>query len=179
MRTKCLSIAADVRSISGLSGPYQVNSLLENYICLKEELRAIVIVASSLSGWPGVFSYHHKIILQRSSRGIAGLWCHQAWVHCHIVGQFSRHPLNYYCTIRRKTFEHLTTWLEDTRQHASSNMVIMLIGNRAYVWILISISQNSYNYCWKSYSELDAKREVKSDEVSYVWRIPRDRIIHC
>ena len=45
---------------------------------------------------------------------------------------------------RRETFEHLTTWLEDARQHSSSNMVIMLIGNK---------------------SDLDAKREVKIEEV--------------
>lgn len=31
---------------------------------------------------------------------------------------------------RRDTFNHLTTWLEDARQHSSSNMVIMLIGNK-------------------------------------------------
>ena len=32
--------------------------------------------------------------------------------------------------VRRDTFEHLTSWLEDARQHSSSNMVIMLIGNK-------------------------------------------------
>ena len=31
---------------------------------------------------------------------------------------------------RRDTFNHLTTWLEDARQHSNSNMVIMLIGNK-------------------------------------------------
>ena len=39
------------------------------------------------------------------------------------------------CTVsifRRDTFEHLTTWLEDARQHSSSNMVIMLIGNKRW-----------------------------------------------
>ena len=34
------------------------------------------------------------------------------------------------CWFRRDTFNHLTTWLEDARQHSSSNMVIMLIGNK-------------------------------------------------
>nr|ABD65429.1 Rab2 [Suberites domuncula] len=48
-----------------------------------------------------------------------------------------------YDITRRETFDHLTTWLEDARQHSSSNMVIMLIGNK---------------------SDLDAKREVKSEE---------------
>ena len=31
---------------------------------------------------------------------------------------------------RCETFNHLTSWLEDARQHSSSNMVIMLIGNK-------------------------------------------------
>ena len=35
-----------------------------------------------------------------------------------------------HCYCRRDTFNHLTTWLEDARQHSSSNMVIMLIGNK-------------------------------------------------
>jgi len=45
-----------------------------------------------------------------------------------------------YDITRRDTFSHLTTWLEDARQHSSSNMVIMLIGNK---------------------SDLEARREVK------------------
>lgn len=32
---------------------------------------------------------------------------------------------------RRETFNHLTSWLEDARQHANSNMTIMLIGNKS------------------------------------------------
>merc|ERR1711972_1285854 len=35
-----------------------------------------------------------------------------------------------YDITRRETFNHLTTWLDDARQHSSSNMVIMLIGNK-------------------------------------------------
>lgn len=31
---------------------------------------------------------------------------------------------------RRDTFNHITSWLEDARQHSSSNMTIMLIGNK-------------------------------------------------
>lgn len=34
---------------------------------------------------------------------------------------------------RRETFNHLTSWLEDARQHSTSNMVIMLIGNKRCV----------------------------------------------
>lgn len=48
-----------------------------------------------------------------------------------------------YDITRRDTFNHLTTWLEDARQHSSSNMVIMLIGNK---------------------SDLEARREVKREE---------------
>jgi Ras-related protein Rab-2A len=44
---------------------------------------------------------------------------------------------------RRATFEHLTTWLEDARQHASASMTIMLIGNK---------------------SDLDHKRAVEYEE---------------
>ena len=32
---------------------------------------------------------------------------------------------------RRETFNHLASWLEDARQHANSNMTIMLIGNKS------------------------------------------------
>jgi len=35
-----------------------------------------------------------------------------------------------YDITRRETFNHLTTWLEDARQHSNSNMTIMLIGNK-------------------------------------------------
>ncbi len=44
---------------------------------------------------------------------------------------------------RRETFNHLTTWLEDARQHSNSSMVIMLIGNKC---------------------DLDSRREVKKEE---------------
>uniref|UniRef100_A0AAY5K1M6 RAB2A, member RAS oncogene family n=1 Tax=Esox lucius TaxID=8010 RepID=A0AAY5K1M6_ESOLU len=37
-----------------------------------------------------------------------------------------------YDITRRDTFNHLTTWLEDARQHSNSNMVIMLIGNKRH-----------------------------------------------
>ncbi|XP_006860147.1 PREDICTED: ras-related protein Rab-2A-like [Chrysochloris asiatica] len=44
---------------------------------------------------------------------------------------------------RRETFNYLTSWLEDARQHSNSNMVIMLIGNK---------------------SDLESRREVKKEE---------------
>uniref|UniRef100_A0A671FGF4 RAB2A, member RAS oncogene family n=1 Tax=Rhinolophus ferrumequinum TaxID=59479 RepID=A0A671FGF4_RHIFE len=48
-----------------------------------------------------------------------------------------------YDITRRDTFNHLTTWLEDARQHSNSNMGIMLIGNK---------------------SDLESRREVKKEE---------------
>lgn len=48
-----------------------------------------------------------------------------------------------YDITRRETFNHLTTWLEDARQHSNSNMVIMLIGNK---------------------TDLDSRREVRREE---------------
>ncbi|XP_071070137.1 ras-related protein Rab-2B isoform X3 [Dasypus novemcinctus] len=48
-----------------------------------------------------------------------------------------------YDITRRETFNHLTSWLEDARQHSSSNMVIMLIGNK---------------------SDLESRRDIKREE---------------
>ena len=36
-----------------------------------------------------------------------------------------------YDITRRETFNHLASWLEDAKQHAHSNMTIMLIGNKS------------------------------------------------
>jgi len=36
-----------------------------------------------------------------------------------------------YDITRRETFNHLTAWLDDARQHSNSNMTIMLIGNKS------------------------------------------------
>ncbi|VDP24140.1 unnamed protein product [Schistosoma margrebowiei] len=48
-----------------------------------------------------------------------------------------------YDVTRRDTFNHLASWLQDARQHASPNMVITLVGNKC---------------------DLDARREVKQEE---------------
>lgn len=48
-----------------------------------------------------------------------------------------------YDITRRETFNHLTTWLEDARQHSNSSMVIMLIGNKC---------------------DLESRREVRREE---------------
>ena len=36
-----------------------------------------------------------------------------------------------YDITRRETYNHLTSWLDDARQHSNSNMTIMLIGNKS------------------------------------------------
>ena len=46
-------------------------------------------------------------------------------------------------SISRETFVHLTSWLEDARQHSNKDMTIMLIGNK---------------------SDLDQKRQVSFEE---------------
>ncbi|KAK9501374.1 hypothetical protein O3M35_012109 [Rhynocoris fuscipes] len=48
-----------------------------------------------------------------------------------------------YDITRRETFNHLTSWLDDARQHSNSNMVIMLIGNK---------------------TDLESRREVRKEE---------------
>lgn len=71
-------------------------------------------------GWARVLPFYHPFLLQ----GAAG-------------------ALLVYDITRRETFNHLTSWLEDARQHSSSNMVIMLIGNK---------------------SDLESRRDVKREE---------------
>lgn len=44
--------------------------------------------------------------------------------------EWASDPFSKLFCCRRETFNHLTSWLEDARQHSSSNMVIMLIGNK-------------------------------------------------
>lgn len=36
-----------------------------------------------------------------------------------------------YDITRRETFNHLSAWLEDAREHANPNMTVMLIGNKS------------------------------------------------
>ena len=54
-----------------------------------------------------------------------------------------------YDITRRDTFNHLTTWLEDARQHSNSNMVIMLIGNKRYFHdnIIIGNHRSLHLFC--------------------------------
>jgi Ras-related protein Rab-2A len=48
-----------------------------------------------------------------------------------------------YDITRRETFEHISSWLEDCLKYSSSNIVIMLIGNK---------------------SDLEASRQVTAEE---------------
>ena len=50
-----------------------------------------------------------------------------------------------YDITRRDTFNHLTTWLEDARQHSNSNMVIMLIGNKRFKSYNIVFYENFFS----------------------------------
>ena len=69
-----------------------------------------------------------------------------------------------YDITRRDTFNHLTTWLEDARQHSNSNMVIMLIGNKRYFQDNIIIGPYTYFVIfnlviWNQDVKLRKKRE--------------------
>ncbi|KAK3872277.1 hypothetical protein Pcinc_022634 [Petrolisthes cinctipes] len=64
-----------------------------------------------------------------------------------------------YDITRRETFNHLTQWLEDARQHSNSNMVIMLIGNKRQ-----HSNSNMVIMLIGNKSDLDSRREVKREE---------------
>merc|ERR1712241_600350 len=44
-----------------------------------------------------------------------------------------------YDITRRETFQHLSRWLEEARQHSNSNMVIMLIGNKSDLEVKVEV----------------------------------------
>lgn len=67
-----------------------------------------------------------------------------------------------YDITRRETFNHLTTWLEDARQHSNSNMVIMLIGNKR--WVSFFSAHTGVDLMFSIFSDLDSRREVKKEE---------------
>lgn len=62
---------------------------------------------------------------------------------------------------RRDTFNHLTSWLEDARQHSNSNMVIMLIGNKRFAFKLLNSSSNNKSFLviWRLDVKLKKRRE--------------------
>lgn len=69
-----------------------------------------------------------------------------------------------YDITRRETFSHLTTWLEDARQHSNSNMVIMLIGNKRWVSPHLAAWCVLFESGFVAFSDLESRREVKKEE---------------
>ncbi|CAB0014472.1 unnamed protein product [Nesidiocoris tenuis] len=100
--------------------------LLELYQCVEFGARMITIDNKyiKLQIWDTAGQEAFRSITRSYYRGAAG-------------------ALLVYDITRRETFNHLTTWLDDARQHSNSNMVIMLIGNK---------------------SDLESRREVKKEE---------------
>ena len=80
-----------------------------------------------------------------------------------------------YDITRRDTFNHLTTWLEDARQHSNSNMVIMLIGNKRFksFQTFKEIFQKIISVIWRPVV-MSKKKKVKhlpANMVSFLWRL--------
>ncbi len=106
-------------------------------------------------GWTRKFSFNNTFLLSWCSWCPSCLWYNSVrkmfkWIFSFIE-----------ISNRRHTFNHLTSWLEDARQHATSNMVIMLIGNKWWnsTWILF------FFWEWKiCFSDLAARREVQKEE---------------
>lgn len=71
---------------------------------------------------------------------------------------------------RRDTFKHLTTWLEDARQHANVNTTIMLIGNKSDLEAKRAVSYEEGEAFAKAHGlffmETSAKTSANVEEVS-------------
>ena len=76
--------------------------------------------------------------------------------------------IDYY---RRDTFKHLTTWLEDARQHANANTTIMLIGNKSDLESKRAVSYEEGEAFAKAnglfFMETSAKTSANVEEVRY------------
>lgn len=126
----------------------------------------------TLVGWTRVVSINNSIILQRSSWSSTSVRHYKVnttrnewissnfmWIiHCITCCVFLFQWLITFLFIffRRETFDHLTSWLEDARQHSSSNMVIMLIGNKRCAVLTYSLaysfSLSLPHLSWTEYS---------------------------
>ena len=73
---------------------------------------------------------------------------------------------------RRETFNHLASWLEDARQHANSNMSIMLIGNKCDLAHRRAVSTEEGEQFAKEnglvFMETSAKTAHNVEDVSFV-----------
>ncbi len=90
-------------------------------------------------GWTRKFSLNNSFVLSWCSWCSACLW-HNTVKILRKKQFFGRKILS---LNRRHTFNHLTSWLEDARQHSNSNMVIMLIGNKW--WEEFFFSRRKFN----------------------------------
>lgn len=73
--------------------------------------------------------------------------------------------------LRRETFNHLASWLEDARQHANANMTIMLIGNKCDLAHRRAVSTEEGEQFAKEHGlifmEASAKTAQNVEEVTY------------
>jgi hypothetical protein len=77
---------------------------------------------------------------------------------------------------RRDTFKHLTTWLEDARQHANANTTIMLIGNKSDLESKRAVSYEEGEAFAKAnglfFMETSAKTSANVEEVKKTEFVP-------
>ena len=71
-----------------------------------------------------------------------------------------------YDITRRETFNHLASWLEDAKQHAHSNMTIMLIGNKSDLTqlkreVVTELQEQLKSDLAKAPAELQAQQEAR------------------
>lgn len=79
----------------------------------------------------------------------------------------------HFLSLRRETFNHLASWLEDARQHANANMTIMLIGNKCDLAHRRAVSTEEGEQFAKEHGlifmEASAKTAQNVEEVTYWW----------
>lgn len=77
----------------------------------------------------------------------------------------------HFLSLRRETFNHLASWLEDARQHANANMTIMLIGNKCDLAHRRAVSTEEGEQFAKEHGlifmEASAKTAQNVEEVTY------------
>tara|TARA_B110000208_G_C11679924_1_gene398354 strand:+ start:63 stop:851 length:789 start_codon:yes stop_codon:yes gene_type:complete len=89
-----------------------------------------------------------------------------------------------YDITRRETFNHLTRWLQEARQNANSNMVIMLIGNKSDLDHRRAVStEEGEQFATENglvFLETSAKSAHNVEEVGFKFRPPPVHVsLHC
>lgn len=72
--------------------------------------------------------------------------------------------------LRRETFDHLASWLEDCRKYSSSDITIMLIGNKCDLEQRQVSNQEANDFAAKHglvYLEASAKTAQNVDQVPF------------